>query len=384
MFKPSTCLLAASVLLVVSMGMGVESIGEQKLNRKLSARLIPDPQDKQAQTEVANESEDPELAHESVAHNVADNSTDHHNSTGFEVDYSDAHRDHELDNSDIEERMKLLFPSIDADGDGNITLKELEHWHHQVGMNSSVQQTHLDFVETDANKDGIVTMPEYLTSNYPIYESYEMSSPNPKKLADDASEEERMMYEEVRNDVAAFVLADKNGDGLDEKEFFHARHPEESGDERLYQHLLDTTVRDADGDDDGKLSMQEFHDNLWVELKPWDDLRDDGSYKFDENATLEDDSEWDAKDKQKAQEKFKELDKNSDGQLEAHELRSELKVLHPSEADFAKQMAGDVIENADQNKDGNLTLTEVLANPYILFSSSMTGEDDYDAYRDEF
>lgn len=29
-----------------------------------------------------------------------------------------------------------------------------------------------------------------------------------------------MMYEEVRNDVAAFVLADKNGDGLDEKEFF--------------------------------------------------------------------------------------------------------------------------------------------------------------------
>jgi len=70
--------------------------------------------------------------------------------------------------------------------------------------------------------------------------------------------------------------------------------------------------------------------------------------------------------------------------LEAHELRSELKVLHPSEADFAKQMAGDVIENADQNKDGNLTLTEVLANPYILFSSSMTGEDDYDAYRDEF
>lgn len=50
-------------------------------------------------------------------------------------------------------------------------------------MNSSVQQTHLDFVETDANKDGIVTMPEYLTSNYPIYESYEMSSPNPKKLA---------------------------------------------------------------------------------------------------------------------------------------------------------------------------------------------------------
>lgn len=54
MFKPSTCLLAASVLLVVSMGMGVESIGEQKLNRKLSARLIPDPQDKQAQTEVSH------------------------------------------------------------------------------------------------------------------------------------------------------------------------------------------------------------------------------------------------------------------------------------------------------------------------------------------
>jgi hypothetical protein len=46
-------------------------------------------------------------------------------------------------------------------------------------------------------------------------------------------------------------------------------HPEESGDAKFVAHLMSGAMAERDGDDDHRLSMEEFENGLWHELKPW-------------------------------------------------------------------------------------------------------------------
>lgn len=39
---------------------------------------------------------------------------------------------------------------------------------------------------------------------------------------------------------------------------------------------------------------------------------------------------------------------------------------------------------ADVDKDGRLTLTEMIDNPYVFYSAIFSDEEDYDDFHDEF
>lgn len=59
-----------------------------------------------------------------------------------------------------------------------------------------------------------------------------------------------------------------------------------------------------------------------------------------------------------------------DRHIDAQELMPELRTLHPGEAEFAKRQAVYMIEQADDDKDGSLSLEEMLANPVCIILCS--------------
>jgi len=67
--------------------------------------------------------------------------------------------------------------------------------------------------------------------------------------------------------------------------------------------------------------------------------------------------------------------------LSADELKPIIDNLHPSEHFYAKQQADYVISQADTNKDGLLSMKEMIDNPYVFYNALFT-ENDYE-FHDE-
>mmetsp|Transcript_6040 Transcript_6040/g.8172 ORF Transcript_6040/g.8172 Transcript_6040/m.8172 type:complete len:386 (+) Transcript_6040:113-1270(+) len=288
------------------------------------------------------------------------------------------------DGFNITARLYEMFPTIDEDNDGLVTLSEMEKWHFETGMNTSKLRSDREFSTTDENEDGKVSLQEYLGDDFYLIDKINSGH----ELTEEENNFNNLDW--VRTVKDSFSLADGDKDGfLTHAEFFNFLHPEESGNEEMYSHLLQETVRERDENKDGMLSMLEFVDNLWRELKPYED--DNDSFRNhdyenpDENyyEHHEEDPEKDAADKAAAQTKFSDLDKNKDGFLTATELRPEMQLLHPGERDFARRQAQHVVEQADDNKDGTLTIQEMVDNPYVFYSAAM-GNDEDRYYHDEF
>jgi len=81
---------------------------------------------------------------------------------------------------------------------------------------------------------------------------------------------------------------------------------------------------------------------------------------------------------------FAELDKDGDGYLSDVELLPVIGKLHPSERYYAKQQADYIISQADGDKDGRLTLTEMIDNPYVFYSAIFNEDSEDEEYHDEF
>ncbi|KAG0457750.1 hypothetical protein HPP92_022907 [Vanilla planifolia] len=83
--------------------------------------------------------------------------------------------------------------------------------------------------------------------------------------------------------------------------------------------------------------------------------------------------------------KFQELDKDNDGFLTENELVPVIGNLHPSERYYARQQADYVLSQADADKDGRLSLHEMIEHPYVFYSAIFNDDDDDDfVYHDEF
>jgi hypothetical protein len=44
---------------------------------------------------------------------------------------------------------QVVFPLIDLNGDGKVSVEEMEAWHVKVGLNSSLQRAEHEFTSTD-------------------------------------------------------------------------------------------------------------------------------------------------------------------------------------------------------------------------------------------
>lgn len=258
----------------------------------------------------------------------------------------------------IENRLRQLFPTIDANHDGMISSDELQRHLFLNGIATSHRRADAEFADTDTNKDGKVTPAEYLAS-----------------LLDDDDEETKKKKAEVEAgafpspldyssyiDVtrAALAYADVDHDGgLSKDEFWSFLNPEEDNNINLKLHRLRQDVFEHLADHTNEhqpprlaLTFDQFYNNFWSQFTVW------------ETHAAEDWSE--EKEKQNAQRKFVLLDTNSDNLLTPEEMLPAFADLHPTESRYARMQAEHMMDMAEC-KDDRLTLEQMLKVPHAFY-----------------
>ncbi|KAF7810566.1 reticulocalbin-2 [Senna tora] len=110
---------------------------------------------------------------------------------------------------------------------------------------------------------------------------------------------------------------------------------------------------ERDTDRDGKINFKEFFHGLFDLVRNYDEESHNSSHHSDNSMDAP------------ARMLFGQLDKDSDGLLSDVELLPIIGKIHPSEHYYAKQQTDYIITQADGDKDGRLTLTEMIENPYV-------------------
>ncbi|KAL4194588.1 hypothetical protein AMTRI_Chr05g60110 [Amborella trichopoda] len=234
----------------------------------------------------------------------------------------------------VTSRLVLLFPRIDiAPADGFLSTEELTQWNLQQSFREVMHRTERDMELHDKNRDGFVSFAEY-------------DPPSWARHADNNS----YGYEIGWWKEDHFNSSDEDGDGLLNRTEFN---------------------KERDIDKDGKLNFQEFFHGLFDLIRSYDEI--DSNYTHESDPLKE----------TPAKKLFDELDKDKDGFLSYEELLPVIAKLHPGEQYYAKQQADYIKMQADSNKDGRLSLQEMIENPYVFYSAIFSDEDDYE-YHDEF
>ncbi|KAG8382608.1 hypothetical protein BUALT_Bualt05G0095200 [Buddleja alternifolia] len=258
----------------------------------------------------------------------------------------------------VTNRLVLLFPKIDVDPvDGYVSETELIQWHLQQSQKEVLHRTERDMEVHDKNKDGFVSFAEY-------------EPPSWVKNSDNDSFGYNMGWWKEEH----FNASDADGDGLlNITEFNDFLHPADTNNPKLLQWLCKEEIRERDSDKDGKVNFKEFFHGLFDLVRDYDE---EGH-----NTTHESDDAVEAP----AKKLFSQLDKDSDGYLSDVELLPIIGKLHPSEHHYAKQQTEYIMQQADTDKDGRLTLAEMIESPYVFYGAVFDEDEDDDyGYHDEF
>ncbi|XP_058743713.1 uncharacterized protein LOC131616408 [Vicia villosa] len=253
------------------------------------------------------------------------------------------------DRFNVTNRIVRLFPEIDVDPtDWFVSLHELTQWNlHQAQM-EVLRQSQREMDVYDKNRDGFVSFSEY-------------STPSRIQRADRDSLGYDMSWWKEEH----FNASDVDGNGLlNLAEFNDFLHPADSNNPKLRQWLCKAEVRERDMDRDGKVNFKEFFHGLFDLVRNYD--------KESYNVSHHSDDSMDAS----ANQLFDKLDKDGDRYLSDIELLPIIGKLHPSGNYYAKQYAEYLISQAEVDKDGRLTLTEMIENPYAFYSAIYNNDHD--------
>ncbi|KAL6543928.1 hypothetical protein OROGR_010425 [Orobanche gracilis] len=136
---------------------------------------------------------------------------------------------------------------------------------------------------------------------------------------------------------------------------------------------MDNIKIERDSDKDGKVDFKEFFHGIFDLVRNYDEVDHNSSHEFDESVEAP------------AKVLFRQLDKDGDEYLSDVELLPIIGKIHPTEGYYAKQQMEYIMQQADTDKDGRLTLTEMIENPYVFYSAVFDeNEDDDYVYHDEF
>nr|GMD16540.1 calumenin-B [Ipomoea batatas] len=273
------------------------------------------------------------------------------------IDAEDYLNDEEKFN--VTNRLVLLFPKIDIDPpDGFVSERELTHWNLEQSRKDVLHRTEREMEAHDKNRDGLVSFAEYEPPTW-----VQKSEPNSVGYDMGWWKEEH------------FNASDMDGDGqLNITEFNDFLHPADTTNPKLLLWLCKEEIRERDSDKDGKVNFNEFFHGLFDLVRNYDEEGHNTSHHSDDSGSTP------------ARKLFDELDKDGDGYLSDVELLPIIEKLHPSERYYAKQQADYIIQQADSDKDGRLTLSEMIDSPYVFYSAIFNEdeESDYDEYHDEF
>ncbi|CAJ0922062.1 unnamed protein product, partial [Mesorhabditis belari] len=232
------------------------------------------------------------------------------------------HQAEEFDQLSPEEsqaRLKILAKKMDKNGDGYVDEEELTNW-IQNSMKSLDDEEAIERMkEIDVDGDNKVSWDEYAADSFPETDITKLDADD-RKLLDE--------------DKKYFAVADQDGDGkLNEEELKAFPQPRE----------LSTYAQN------GAIDLKEFLGDMHEQPQ----------------------SEWHAVEKERF---ANEYDADKDGVLKGEEIR---KWLIPDLYQVAVQEAKHLIEVADGDKDGKLSIDEIVSNYKTFVGSEATnyGED---------
>ncbi|BFZ16744.1 hypothetical protein BsWGS_19784 [Bradybaena similaris] len=232
-------------------------------------------------------------------------------------------------------RLLNLAKSHDANNNDVIEADELKEWVLQSFRMLDREEAVEKLEDEDENGDGKVTFSEILQKEYGYTED---------DLADVQKEEQEdesgsNVFQLITDDRNRFAAADVNADGsLDEKEYIAYFQPYDFP--HMYEVEMERAMKDIDKDADGFISMQEFiGENL------------------DEETRLTEMTN------------FEELDKDKDGKLTPEELRP---WALPDNNDAADEEVEHLINLCDGDKDGHLSIDEIVAKENEFLRSTAT------------
>ncbi|KAG6650455.1 hypothetical protein CIPAW_06G044800 [Carya illinoinensis] len=246
----------------------------------------------------------------------------------------------------------VLFPFLDtAPNDGVVSFKELEGWIAQQAHDRLNYRTEKELALRDKDGDGAISFREYL----PHFSNEDIEK--------NGMEHGEAGWWKVQLENAD---ADQNG-SLSFDEFKDFLHPEDSSNEKVKNWILTEKIKLMDQDGDWKLSFPEFLEQAHDILKNYVDFETAGAHV------------------PTAEENFAMLDVDNDKFLAVEELKPILHYLHPGELSYAKYYSSHLIRQADDNKDGNLSLDEMLNHDHIFYNTvyDESNEDLDEDYHDE-
>jgi len=219
-------------------------------------------------------------------------------------------------------RLRVLASKqIDKNADGFVTDTELIDWIHRSLISLDREETDERFDEMDTDKDGIVSWGEYMQEAFGVESGKEterfMDSPEDMKL--------------MKEDRKYFGAADQDRDmALSRLEFAAFQNPEHFP--HMHQVLVENTMLEKDTDGDGRISLKEFLGETYDQPN----------------------SEWYLTEKNRFDVEY---DKDRDGYLSGEEINA---WLIPDIRTTAKQEAEHLIKVADTDKDGELSIDEIV------------------------
>nr|CAJ2313420.1 Reticulocalbin-2 [Metisa plana] len=237
-----------------------------------------------------------------------------------------------LSPEEAKQRLALLLPKMDLNGDKFVSRSELKIWILNSFIKLSKEEATERMSETDDNRDGYISWAEYLQDAFGAENDDEVSP-------DDTGETGMLLHEEK----AMWAQADLNSDGkLDATEFEMFTNPE--GHELMHPHLINQTLREKDKNKDGMIDFQEF-------------LGDRAEQQ---------DKEWLITERDKFE---NEIDLNKDGILDTREIRV---WVIPDYGDIAQEEVEHLFDSADDNHDGKLSFDEILSHHDVFVGSEAT------------
>jgi len=246
----------------------------------------------------------------------------------------------ELSPEESRRRLAIIAQKIDSDGNGKVSESELEDWIIFTQQRYIREDTDKQFALHDKDKNGEVTWEEYKQVTYGFLEDEQIEA--------DGGEEDGFSYRQMMvRDERRWQTADtdKNGN-CDEEEFRAFLHPEEF--EHMKDIVIQETLDDIDKDKDGFVSVDEYIGDMF------------------NPANGEEEPEWVETEKRQ----FREYrDKNGDGKLGLDEVKD---WILPDDYNHASAEAKHLIYESDDDKDGDLSVDEILTHHEKFVGSQAT------------
>ncbi|KAL3998523.1 EF-hand domain pair family protein [Acanthocheilonema viteae] len=261
-----------------------------------------------------------------------------------EGDQHDVHADHkvvigsrkeaemfdDLSPEEAKRRLTILAKKMDGDNDGYVTREELEKVIKKNMIALDLEESNDRFREMDTNQDSLITWDEYVQESFgDIDPENEIIDADDKRLLED--------------DRKFFFTADQDKDEkLSNAEFHAFQNPESFP--HMHAALIEVTMKEKDKNQDGKITLDEFLDDLAGDQK----------------------SDWYTVEKNRFEQDY---DKDRNGVLEGPEIASWLVMsLETTAAEEVEHL----MSKADKDNDGRLSIDEIVSESDLFVGSEAT------------